>query len=76
MSTENFLTTIQEYCRAKPMAKSALGREVLGDPGFVTRLEGGAQCQLRTYEKVMRFMAQNPPPIADAATVSPSEDAA
>jgi hypothetical protein len=47
---------IERFCSKTGMAKSAFGRSVMDDSGFVFRLQSGIDVRASTYAKCMDYM--------------------
>lgn len=54
---EQFLTDIEAFCERHGMAETRFGEMAMGDKPFVKQLREGRNVQMRTAEKVRRFMA-------------------
>lgn len=63
MSTrDEFLREIAEFQRRTGMGDAALGRAVLNDPSWLTRLRDGADARISTVDAVRAFMRGYKPP--------------
>jgi hypothetical protein len=51
------ITEIEHFLRATGMAPTRLGREALGDPGFVASVRKGRKVYIDTGVKLRAFMA-------------------
>ena len=60
MTTEpahpQLLAEITAYCEATGMSRTAFGACAVNDPSFVSDLEAGRECRMRTISRVRRFM--------------------
>jgi hypothetical protein len=54
---EQLLTDIETFCERHGMAETRFGELAMGDKPFVKQLREGRNVQMRTAEKVRRFMA-------------------
>ena len=63
---ETLLATADDWCRQKGMSKARLATLAVNDGKFFDRVGQGGDCTLQTYEKLMRYMANNPPAPAPA----------
>lgn len=55
---EAFVKKIERFCRCTGMAESTFGYEAVNDRSFVFDLRRGRNIQLRTVERVEKFMAE------------------
>jgi hypothetical protein len=59
--TDELLAKAKEYCSLTGRARSGVSLEILNDSKFFDRIEAGAGCTVRTYEKVMKWFRNNWP---------------
>ena len=52
----DLLAEIAAYCARNGQSKSAFGLAAVGDPRFVTDLEGGRECRSKTIARVRNYM--------------------
>lgn len=55
-STMSFLQRVNNFIRVKGMRPSTFGMKVVGDPGFVSRMQNGANPREATIEKVLEYI--------------------
>lgn len=60
MTIEQFRIRVASYLRRNNIAPTAFGREVMGDPAWVSRLLDGAEPKERTRNKVLAAMKVKP----------------
>ncbi len=53
------LEQARQFCATEGMSLPTLGRKVMNDTAFFSRLEEGAGFTVRTYEKFQRFFSEN-----------------
>lgn len=58
---DDFIKEAREFCAARGIKLSTLGRYAVGDRTLFDRLETGGQCLPRTMQRVRTYMAENPP---------------
>jgi hypothetical protein len=51
----------EKYCRLTDTNLGALGKKVLNDFTFFTRVSEGANCNVKTLRRVVRWFAENMP---------------
>jgi hypothetical protein len=56
---QQFLTDIDSFLARSGMTQTALGKQALGDGGFMTRLRQGSNVTLATVERVYKFMSDH-----------------
>lgn len=67
MTNEAFKTAIRKFLAESGMAASSFGRSCVNDPGFVKRIMDGSECRESTRDRVLAWMAANPPEAAQRA---------
>ena len=55
--TMTFLQRVNNFIRSKNMRPSTFGMKVVGDPGFVSRMQNGANPRQATVDKVLEYIA-------------------
>ena len=63
---EEFLTEARTYCKKRGIKLGVLGYYAVNNSKLLPHLAGGGDCQVRTIERVRKYMRDNPPP--EAAT--------
>lgn len=65
---ELFLARVEDYLDRTGMGHSYFGRKANAGGSLVKRLRAGEDIGTRTMDKVLEFMAANPPPPRTAGT--------
>ena len=55
---EQFRRNLEAFLASSGIAASSFGREVLGDPSFVSRIRAGAECLPSTVARVETAIAE------------------
>ncbi|MEH6476696.1 MAG: hypothetical protein V7727_13470 [Sneathiella sp.] len=62
MSTKtDIIDQILNWCTAAKVSPSTFGKRILSDGKFVPRLQSGGKLTTDTYDRVIQFLADNPP---------------
>ena len=61
---DDFLKTIREYAAARGIKPETVTFYATGDNTLVKRLENGGTCKPRVHDRVLEYIAKNPPPEA------------
>lgn len=61
----DLLSDARAYCAARGITLTTLGVYAVADSRLFARLEAGGECLPRTVRRVRKYMAENPPPVAE-----------
>ena len=64
------LTRADEYSRAARISLSDLGKKIVNQKGFFSRIGRGDNFTVETYARVMKWFDENPPPASGVETGS------
>jgi phage-related minor tail protein len=59
------LTRINAFLKEHELSRAAFGKATMSDPALVQMLEAGRSLSLKNVNKVLRWMAEYQPPVAD-----------
>lgn len=61
---DSFLAVALAYCERAGIRPDVLSRRALGNSHLFRRLQGGGRLTTDAYERVLRYIAENPAPAA------------